>query len=56
MQFFQTPNIDFIGKRRIAYVVSLSLFIIGMISMVIHGGLNLGIDSVSYTHLTLPTN
>jgi len=44
MQFFQTPNIDFIGKRRIAYFVSLSLFVLGMASMIIRGGLNLGID------------
>ena len=44
MQFFQTPNIDFVGRRRIAYFVSLSLFVLGLVSMVVRGGLNLGID------------
>ncbi len=44
MQFFQTPNIDFASKRRIAYILSLSLFVIGMVHLIIKGGPNLGID------------
>jgi len=37
-------NIDFIGIRVKAYVVSLSLIIISLLSLVIHGGPNYGID------------
>lgn len=44
MQFFQTPHIDFAGKRRMAYLISGSLFLLGLVSLVLHGGLNLGID------------
>jgi preprotein translocase subunit SecF len=44
MRFFKTPNIDFIKRRRIAYFVSVFLFIIGISSLVVRGGLNLGID------------
>ncbi len=44
MQFFQTPNIDFASKRRVAYILSLSLFVIGMVHLIIKGGPNLGID------------
>ncbi len=36
-------NFDFIGKRKIFYVLSVLLLVVGMISMVIQG-LNLGID------------
>lgn len=44
MQFFQTPNIDFISKRRIAYFVSGAFFVVGVISLILHGGPNYGID------------
>ncbi|MBN2414607.1 protein translocase subunit SecF [bacterium] len=44
MQFFQTPNIDFANKRRIPYAISAALFLLGMVSIFLHGGLNLGID------------
>lgn len=44
MQFFQTPNIDLIGKRRIAYLISGSLIVLGIISLILHGGPKYGID------------
>ena len=44
MQFFQTPNINFIVKRKSAYFISLSLLIMGLIAMGIRKGPNLSID------------
>ena len=43
MQIFHNLNVDFLGKRKIFYFVSLSLFLIGWIS-VIFRGFNFGID------------
>ena len=37
-------NIDFIGKRKMAFIFSISLIIIGMIVVSIRGKENLGID------------
>ena len=37
-------NIDLVGKMKIAFVVSLSAIIISILSLLLHGGLNLGID------------
>jgi preprotein translocase subunit SecF len=37
-------NIDFIGKRKIAYVVSLSLIIASVFSLIVKGGPRYGID------------
>jgi len=53
MQFFQTPNIDFIAKRKIAFVVSTTLFLIGVISLIIHGGPNYGIDFKGGTSIVI---
>jgi len=44
MQFFQTPNIDFAGKRRFTYMISTAFLVLGLVSILLHGGLNLGID------------
>ena len=44
MQFFKTPSIDFISKRTIAYYVSGLLIFVGIVSLIIRGGPNLGID------------
>ena len=44
MEFFRKTNFDFQGKRRIAYIVSASLIIIGIISLIFHGGPRLSID------------
>jgi preprotein translocase subunit SecF len=45
MQFIKPgTHIDFIGKRKIAYGVSLAMIMITIFSLVWHGGLNLGVD------------
>lgn len=45
MQFIKTDiNIDFIGKRNIAFVISLTLILISLASLVIHKGPRYGID------------
>jgi len=45
MQFIKTGiNIDFIGKRKIAFTVSVSMILVSLISLSIHGGPRLGID------------
>ena len=53
MQFFQTPNIDFISKRRFAYFISLALFLVGVVFMVLRGGPNYGIDFKGGTSIVL---
>lgn len=37
-------NIDFLGKRKIAAILSVGLILVGIISILIKGGLNYGID------------
>ena len=37
-------NIDFVGKMKYAMVLSAILILIGIGSMIYHGGFNLGID------------
>jgi len=45
MEFIKpNTNFDFVGKRRIAYGVSLSLILLSMLSLVFHGGPKYGID------------
>jgi len=44
MQFFQTPNIDFISKRKVAYFISLSFLIIGIAAVALRNGPNYSID------------
>ncbi|MBN1297317.1 protein translocase subunit SecF [bacterium] len=44
MQIFQGTNIDFIGKRNVALILSLALIAIGIVSILFHKGLNYGID------------
>ncbi len=44
LQLFKNTHIDFIGKRRIAYVVSALIILVGMSSIVMNGGLRYGID------------
>ena len=56
MQFFQTPSIDFVSKRRIAYILSAALFIIGLVSLILRGGPNYGIDFKGGTSIVLRFN
>jgi len=44
LQLFKSPNFDFIGKRRWAYIVSLLFIAAGLVSMWGQGGLRYGID------------
>jgi len=44
MQFFHTPNIDFVSRRRTAYFISIALLIVGFVSLIVRGGPNYGID------------
>ncbi len=37
-------NLDFMSKRRIAYIFSFTFIVVGMVLIVIEGGLNLGVD------------
>lgn len=53
MQFFQNLNIDFVGKRRIGYIFSGSLILLGILSLVIHKGPKYGIDFTGGTSLEL---
>ncbi|MBU3949660.1 MAG: protein translocase subunit SecF [Proteobacteria bacterium] len=57
MQFIK-PNtkIDFIGKRYIAFSLSGLLILISIISLIIHGGLNYGIDFLGGSIIQLKFN
>jgi preprotein translocase subunit SecF len=44
MQFFQLPHIDFISLRKYFYGLSIVLMLTGIVSLIAHRGLNLGID------------
>ena len=43
MQFFKTPKIDFIGKRYLAFTISIILILIGIFAVTVKGP-NYGID------------
>ena len=44
MQFLTNTSIDFMGRRRIAFVISGILILAGIVSLIIRGGPNLGVD------------
>jgi preprotein translocase subunit SecF len=44
MQFFKTPNINFVGKRRPMLIISAIVIVIGLGSIAIQRGLKLSID------------
>ena len=44
MQFFKDANYNFIGFRKKAYLISLSIIVLGFIFYIINGGFNWGID------------
>ncbi|MTI32742.1 protein translocase subunit SecDF [Xanthovirga aplysinae] len=43
-RLFKKPNLNFFGKRKMAYSFSTLFIIIGMVSLLFQGGLNLGVD------------
>ncbi len=51
MRLFKNPNIDFIKKRKIAFIISLVLIVVGIVSLVINGGPKYGIDFTGGTLL-----
>ncbi len=53
MQFFQNTKIDFVGKRKVGYIISGALIVLSVISLIIHGGPSLGIDFSGGTSLDL---
>jgi preprotein translocase SecF subunit len=44
IELFRSPNYDFIGKRRWAYVVSVGVVLIGLLSLGMKGGLRYDVD------------
>jgi preprotein translocase subunit SecF len=44
IELFRTPNYNFVGRRRLAYVLSAVFITIGLASIVAKGGLRYGID------------
>ncbi len=44
LQLFRDANYDFIGKRRWAYLLSVSFIALGLVSITLKGGLRYGID------------
>lgn len=44
IELFRTPNYNFVGRRRLAYVLSAAFIVVGLASMVTQGGLRYGID------------
>ncbi len=53
MQIFKSPNINFIGNRKPAYIFSGLLFAITLASLIVHKGPNLSIDFVGGTVVQL---
>ena len=53
MQFFGETSIDFLGKRKIAFIVSGVLILIGIVSLIIKGGPSYGIDFVGGTEVSI---
>lgn len=53
MEFFHEPNIDWMGKKWYFIALSIPLFLAGMISIAVHGGLKYGIDFRGGTMVTV---
>jgi len=53
MRFFKKTNIDFMGKRKTWYTVSLCVIAVGLISIPLKGGLDYGLDFTGGTELVV---
>ncbi len=53
MQFFSKTNIDFIGNRKFGFGFSGILILVGIVSMIMHGGLRYNIDFTGGTLVQL---
>jgi preprotein translocase subunit SecF len=51
MRLFHDAKYDFLGSRRRAYVLSVTLIVVGLISIVVHRGLNAGVEFTGGTLL-----
>ncbi|MCH8838024.1 MAG: protein translocase subunit SecF [Candidatus Marinimicrobia bacterium] len=60
MRLLAHTNIDFLGKRKMATVISFSLIVMGLVSLVLKGGPLLGIDftggTLAQLQFAVPTN
>ena len=52
MRILENLNYDFLGKRKIAYTISITIFLIGIISVIVRG-LEFGIDFKGGTEIVL---
>lgn len=50
MELIKNPNLNFMGNRRIAYIISIIIVVVGLISLLIQG-LNYGVDFAGGTLL-----
>jgi len=53
MQLLLNTNYDFIGKRKYGYILSTTLLLIGIISLILHGGPRYNVDFTGGTLLQL---
>lgn len=53
MQFLADPKLDLISKRKVAVIFSAAFILIGVGSLVLHGGPNYGIDFLGGTSIEL---
>ena len=53
MQFFRETHIDFYSLRRYGYIISSALILIGLVSLIVHGGPRYSIDFTGGTSLQL---
>jgi preprotein translocase subunit SecF len=53
MRFFGDTNIDFIGKRKIAFIISAALILLSVVFLIVNKGLNYSIDFTGGVSLEL---
>ncbi|HSD62784.1 MAG TPA: hypothetical protein VLB50_03265, partial [Ignavibacteriaceae bacterium] len=52
MRIFEHLNVDFLGKRKLFYIISISIFLIGLLNIIFRG-LVFGIDFKGGTEIVL---
>lgn len=56
LQLFKKPNIDFLGKRKLAAIVSASLIVLGLITAAVRGRDSLSVDFLGGAQVSFNTN